>query len=259
MLEYALVQERAKFHRLKYGCDPPTMNDIKPPTDESGIGNEVAPDSEVPFSSVSNVTWRQSRELLRQYLQEIGYTDTIIDVRGNRVRSLLGLNNNSEQEENVSPNVNGNESNKRASESQGRRTPAKKSQQAAMAEAMILDSEAAVMANFEFLGQADVEMPDDDGISDELDMVVSDENDVKTTKRKTKGIIMNDGKCIKGNHFNSIQLNTINVVADVDAEAEEVLNELNSLTEGEGANLITSNKSQGKGEFSILLFSLIDT
>lgn len=33
---------------------------------------------------------------------------------------------------------------------------------------------------------------------------------------------------------------------DVDAEAEEVLNELNSLTEGEDANLITSPKSQGK-------------
>ena len=28
---------------------------------------------------------------MRQYLQEIGYTDTIIDVRSNRVRSLLGL------------------------------------------------------------------------------------------------------------------------------------------------------------------------
>lgn len=193
MLEYALIQERAKFHRLKYGCDPPTMNDIKPPGDEPGIGNEVAPDSEVPFSSVSNITWSQGRQLLRQYLQEIGYTDTIIDVRSNRVRSLLGLNNNTEQEENVSPNVNGNENNKRASESQGRRTPAKKSQPATMAEAMILDSEAAVMANFEFLGQTDVEMSDDDEIADELDMVVGEESDVKTTKRKAKGLILNDG------------------------------------------------------------------
>jgi hypothetical protein len=67
-----------------------------------------------------------------RYLQEIGYTDTIIDVRSNRVRSLLGLNNNAESEENLNnaPAVaalNGNESsNKRASENQGRRTPAKK-------------------------------------------------------------------------------------------------------------------------------------
>lgn len=78
-------------------------------------------DPEVPYSSVSNITWRQGRLLLRQYLQEIGYTDTILDIRSNRVRSLLGLNNNSEQEENVNPNVNGGtESNKRASESQGK-------------------------------------------------------------------------------------------------------------------------------------------
>jgi striatin 1/3/4 len=38
-----------------------------------------------------------------------------------------------------------------------------------MTEAMILDSEAAVMANFEFLAQADVEMSDEDDMSDDLD------------------------------------------------------------------------------------------
>lgn len=65
-----------------------------------------------------------------RYLQEIGYTDTIIDVRSNRVRSLLGLNNNAEAEENLNnagSSVNGNEaSNKRASETQGRQTVVKK-------------------------------------------------------------------------------------------------------------------------------------
>lgn len=70
---------------------------------------------------MSNITWRQGRQLLRQYLQEIGYTETILDIRSTRVRSLLGLNNNSEQEENVNPNINGgSENNKRASESQGK-------------------------------------------------------------------------------------------------------------------------------------------
>ncbi|XP_055540383.1 striatin-4 isoform X3 [Wyeomyia smithii] len=211
MLEYALKQERAKFHRLKYGVDPP-MNDIKPPSDEPGIGTEVAPDPEVPYSSVSNITWRQGRQLLRQYLQEIGYTETILDIRSTRVRSLLGLNNNSEQEENVNPNINGgSENNKRASESQGRRTPAKKSQPSSMTEAMIMDSEAAVIANFEFLAQADAEMSDDDDLSDELGGE-NEETDMKTTKRKAKGVTMNDD--------------------DVDAEADEVINELNLLTEG---------------------------
>lgn len=77
----------------------------------------------------------------------------------------------------------------------GRRTPAKKTQPASMAEAMILDSEAAVMANFEFLGQTDVEMSDDDDVSDDLDLVnEGEETDTKTSKRKTKAIIMNEGK-----------------------------------------------------------------
>lgn len=77
----------------------------------------------------------------------------------------------------------------------GRRTPAKKTQPATMAEAMILDSEAAVMANFEFLGQTDVEMSDDDDVSDDLDLVnEGEETDTKTSKRKTKAIIMNEGK-----------------------------------------------------------------
>lgn len=42
-------------------------------------------------------------------MQEIGYTDTIIDVRSNRVRSLLGLNNNTNTEEMNTPALNGNE------------------------------------------------------------------------------------------------------------------------------------------------------
>lgn len=44
-----------------------------------------------------------------RYLQEIGYTDTIIDVRSNRVRSLLGLNNNTDSDEMNTPALNGNE------------------------------------------------------------------------------------------------------------------------------------------------------
>lgn len=48
---------------------------------------------------------------------------------------------------------------------------------------MILETEAAVMANFEFLTQADVEMDEDDDICDELDMDEQDELR-STTKRK---------------------------------------------------------------------------
>jgi striatin 1/3/4 len=51
---------------------------------------------------------------------------------------------------------------------------------------MILDTEAAVMANFEFLSP-DVDMDDDDDMSDDLDDAPDDEtDDVKTAKRKSK-------------------------------------------------------------------------
>ena len=42
-------------------------------------------------------------------MREIGYTDSIIDVRSNRVRSLLGLNNNTDTEDINTPALNGNE------------------------------------------------------------------------------------------------------------------------------------------------------
>lgn len=67
----------------------------------------------------------------------------------------------------------------------GRRTPAKKVQQTS--DAIILDTEAAVMANFEFLGPT--EMSDDDEISDDLEMVDDgdDEADIKRHKRIKSG------------------------------------------------------------------------
>lgn len=118
MLEYALKQERAKFHKLKYGVDL-QQGDMKPPAlDEPGADSQM--DTDPSNTSISNATWRERRQLLRKYLQEISYTDRIIDIRSTRVRALLGLNNNAEQEENLNGGpVNGNESNKRANETQG--------------------------------------------------------------------------------------------------------------------------------------------
>jgi len=204
MLEYALKQERAKYHKLKYGTEL-NQGDMKPPVlDEPGVP-DVPVDSEAPFTSVSNITWKQGRQLLRQYLQEIGYTDTIIDVRSNRVRSLLGLNNN---EETVSDRVREPINAKYIRENEGRRTPAKKVQSSALAEAMILETEAAVMANFEFLSQADVEMDEDDDVCDELDDTqdMDEQEEMRTTKRKLEP-------------------------DDVDADAEEFLNDLNLLAD----------------------------
>uniref|UniRef100_A0A7N8WY48 Striatin n=1 Tax=Mastacembelus armatus TaxID=205130 RepID=A0A7N8WY48_9TELE len=84
MLEYALKQERAKYHKLKYGTEL-NQGDMKPPSYDSGKSTEMS-------GSLNNqLSWKQGRQLLRQYLQEVGYTDTILDVKSQRVRALLGL------------------------------------------------------------------------------------------------------------------------------------------------------------------------
>jgi hypothetical protein len=74
----------------------------------------------------------------------------------------------------------------------GRDQPAKKSQQA-MADALLLDTEAAVMSSFAFLSEpADVEMDDEDYMNDDMDITGGDA-DMKQLKLKTKGVIVNDG------------------------------------------------------------------
>ncbi|KAM3865460.1 striatin [Diretmus argenteus] len=109
MLEYALKQERAKYHKLKYGTEL-NQEEIKPPSYDSDEGNN----SEVPSppNSSHQLSWKQGRQLLRQYLQEVGYTDTILDVKSQRVRTLLGLAGDSGEkpsEKKVDPMVNGTE------------------------------------------------------------------------------------------------------------------------------------------------------
>ncbi|EFA01950.2 Striatin-3-like Protein [Tribolium castaneum] len=228
MLEYALKQERGKFHKLKYGTEL-QQGDMKPPIIDEACESQM--DIDQSYVAVSNSTWKQGRQLLRQYLQEIGYTDRIIDVRSTRVRALLGLNNNTEPEENHNgSSVNGNESIKRASETQGRRTPAKKPQPSSLAEAMMLDTEAAVMANLDFLSNADVDMEDDDDMSDDVDIEPTDDldDDVKVVKRKGKLDSLGD---------------------DVDAEAMEVLNELNLLSESGERQEFKNEHSEWKKGF----------
>ncbi|XP_015979091.1 striatin-3 isoform X4 [Rousettus aegyptiacus] len=110
MLEYALKQERAKYHKLKYGTEL-NQGDLKMPTFES----EETKDTDAPTAPQnSQLTWKQGRQLLRQYLQEVGYTDTILDVRSQRVRSLLGLSNSepngSVETKNLEQILNGGES-----------------------------------------------------------------------------------------------------------------------------------------------------
>ena len=65
MLEYALKQERAKYAKLKYGNDASNTSETsKPPLEEDGV--ELPPLDGENYIAVSNVNWRQGRQLLRQ-------------------------------------------------------------------------------------------------------------------------------------------------------------------------------------------------
>uniref|UniRef100_A0A3Q2ZDI2 Striatin-like n=1 Tax=Kryptolebias marmoratus TaxID=37003 RepID=A0A3Q2ZDI2_KRYMA len=63
MLEYALKQERAKYHKLKYGTEL-NQGEIKPPTYDSDEGNDT--ETQSPPNSSHQLSWKQGRQLLRQ-------------------------------------------------------------------------------------------------------------------------------------------------------------------------------------------------
>uniref|UniRef100_A0A671KV11 Striatin N-terminal domain-containing protein n=1 Tax=Sinocyclocheilus anshuiensis TaxID=1608454 RepID=A0A671KV11_9TELE len=88
MLEYALKQERAKHQKLKSGTDQ-SPGEKKPETEAEPIPNGPADSDSEP---TNQMPWKEGRQLLRKYLEEVGYSDTILDMRSKRVRSLLGRN-----------------------------------------------------------------------------------------------------------------------------------------------------------------------
>ncbi|XP_054460654.1 striatin-like [Anoplopoma fimbria] len=148
MLEYALKQERAKYHKTKYGTEL-NQGEIIPPSYDS----DEADDSEAPSppNSSHQLSWKQGRQLLRQYLQEVGYTDTILDVKSQRVRALLGLTGDSGEkpsERKAEPMVNGTE-------------PSSLKDSGMVSKPDMSDS-ATVLEAFKFIESAAAEFSDDD-------------------------------------------------------------------------------------------------
>lgn len=85
MLEFVLRQERQKYHKLKYGTDMKLPESKEEKDEDISTNDLVNKNHELVFN------YRQGRQLLRQYLQEIGYTDKVLEMRSARVRSLLGI------------------------------------------------------------------------------------------------------------------------------------------------------------------------
>ncbi|XP_055147564.1 striatin-3 isoform X3 [Symphalangus syndactylus] len=207
MLEYALKQERAKYHKLKYGTEL-NQGDLKMPTFES----EETKDTEAPTAPQnSQLTWKQGRQLLRQYLQEVGYTDTILDVRSQRVRSLLGLSNSepngSVETKNLEQILNGGES------------PKQKGQE-------IKRSSGDVLETFNFLENAD------DSDEDEENDMIEGIPEGKDKHRMNKHKIGNEG-----------------LAADLtdDPDTEEALKEFDFLVTAEDGEGAGEARSSGDG------------
>ncbi|KAK3595497.1 hypothetical protein CHS0354_021595, partial [Potamilus streckersoni] len=244
MLEFALKQERAKYHKLKYGSDF-SQEDIKPPIFEKKPEDEII-ETERVNSPNSNASWRQGRQLLRQYLQEIGYTDTIIDVRSARVRNLLGLQPRTDNDgEGAQPAlVNGEGLNKRSIDMgkarQGKKGPA------SLMEGALMDSEASVLATFDFLASEGVADDDDENLSDENEdgMAADDEAEERLEKSRPK-----------------IKIAGIESMAGMDdVDAEEALSEFDFLVNeasesGEGAGEARSHGDSP--EWVIGLFGIV--
>ncbi|XP_041355160.1 striatin-3-like isoform X2 [Gigantopelta aegis] len=239
MLEFALKQERAKYHKLKYGTDL-NQDELKPPSFEKKADEDLV-DGEALLSSGPNSTasWRQGRQLLRQYLQEIGYTDTIIDVRSARVRSLLGLQPHAvdSNSDNSQPGlVNGEQQPGKGGISMAKRTAGKKIAGAANLEGALMDTESAVLTTFDFLSSEAV-VDEDENLSDE-DNSADEENDERLERRGAKVKVV-------GNE-------SMAGIEDVmgDPETEEALAEFDFLVSesGEGAGEARSPREGSEWE-----------
>uniref|UniRef100_A0AAQ5Y7M3 Striatin-3 n=1 Tax=Amphiprion ocellaris TaxID=80972 RepID=A0AAQ5Y7M3_AMPOC len=209
MLEYALKQERAKYHKLKYGTEL-NQGEMKMPSFESDTKDSEV--SAVPANS--QLTWKQGRQLLRQYLQEVGYTDTILDVRTQRVRSLLGLSgseqNGSVENKNLQHLINGTELNQEQS-----------------GVFVFSRSPGDVLETFNFLENAEDSDEDEDEEGDLMDDISTDKHH-RAKKHKTK--VGNEG-----------------LASEDDADTEEALKEFDFLVTAEDGEGAGEARSSGDG------------
>ncbi|KAJ6222160.1 hypothetical protein RDWZM_000705 [Blomia tropicalis] len=217
MLEYCLRQERVKFHKLKYGVDPPNQeNDLSDELNEFNLELEDNMNTDGP----NGVNWKQGRQLLRHYLQEIGYTDTIIDVRSNRVRSLLGLSNLNE--ELTSEQI----ANKFIAQSQYQKSK-KKLEMMNPSNMMVNDAESSVLATFEFLNNQS-----DNGIMENIegeDEDAIDNNEVGSIGNDETEEVMNEFDMILNNRMDMNEHDIANWKPNVTKDVD--IGELASLTE----------------------------
>ncbi|EHH55503.1 hypothetical protein EGM_04722 [Macaca fascicularis] len=179
MLEYALKQERSQLGSLLAAQGQCVVGlvllSVQCAVDEHDAilhqGLDEGNETEVQPQQNSQLMWKQGRQLLRQYLQEVGYTDTILDVKSKRVRALLGFSSDvtdREDDKNQDSVVNG--------------TEAEVKETAMIGKSELTDS-ASVLDNFKFLESAAADFSDEDE-DDDLDGREKSVIDTSTIVRK---------------------------------------------------------------------------
>lgn len=212
MLEYALKQERAKYHKLKYGTEL-IQGDMKPPSYDSDETNE----NDSSGSLNNQLSWKHGRQLLRQYLQEVGYTDTILDVKSQRVRALLGLAGDGAGKMSTEPSVNGPNLTQKGMETRGK---------------VELSDTSAVLEAFKFIENAAAEFSDEDEEED------SDGKDRPNVESRT--IVR------KKPSSSSPSSSPASMDTSEDPDAEEALKDFDFLSNTD--DMDTSSESRGTGD-----------
>ncbi|CAJ0582644.1 unnamed protein product, partial [Mesorhabditis spiculigera] len=88
MLEYCLKQERLKLYRLTHNGEEPADFDFYKKCPERTVND----DENMSDTIGANVLpFHKGRVLLRQYLNEIGYSEAVVDVRTFRTKSLAEM------------------------------------------------------------------------------------------------------------------------------------------------------------------------
>ncbi|XP_076442407.1 striatin-3-like isoform X2 [Babylonia areolata] len=188
MLEFALKQERGKYHKLKYGTE---MNpeDLTPPSFDKKDEDQVDAEPALTTPATTNAQWKQGRQLLRQYLQEIGYTDTIVDVRSARVRSLLGLQPvTGDIDVDSQPALTNGEQQPVKRDSTGKRVGLRRLPGIGPMDSALMDTENSIMTTFDFLAGDSSEEDSKDKLGDDSEdgITADDEADERLERKGVK-------------------------------------------------------------------------
>lgn len=90
MLEYSLKQERVKLYRALHNGEDPDNLDNEDRPDFPEYISEAPLDIEAVVNPNEDPAWKRARLTLKQYLEEMNYSEELLNVRAFRTAKLIG-------------------------------------------------------------------------------------------------------------------------------------------------------------------------